>query len=795
MQEQERRQIYAGFYMQHPIEKYHILYESFYGRGMLGNPYGIFCAFEQRKDFAKYEHFWVIKNWKENEKIRKLYESYENVHFVRYMSREYLYHMATAGYLINNLAFPSFYTPRKGQIYFNTWHGTGIEQCGFDARDGNVEARNIIRNFLAADYLLASGSRMKQMYQKSFKLDGIYSGIFLEEGQPRTDILWDCRKEELQKKLQMYGIRMQTQKKLILYIYAETNQEGEPVNGRNIKRRLEELENAVDSNKYQVLIRQRDLTGTEIEGLDQLKHCLIPGAVDLDEVLACTDLLMDEMTGSYYDFMSQKRPVLFLSESVSEGREDLPGPVFRTMKEAGRWIKEERWAKKERGTGFWHREEHRMEDGKCGARILETLIDQKEVRRKSVWEKIRERFARRKEKILFYGSDLRENGVTYSLLSLLDSIDYKKYDVTLLAVLSRQGTNRDKICSVDPRVRVITRFGAANAVPAEQERYRKAMEQGIPEEEKERKALKEYLFREFQRMFGKAEFDHVIEFTGYSPQYGMLLAAAQNAKKYIWQHSDLQSESHKMIKNGPDMQKKLQAVFSLYPFYDKVTACSRSLRNLNREALANGDTWEKFIYVRNSFSAKRVQEDAAQPYDEIEEYRHFQKPDQNDMIYANMGRLSPEKNQKNLIDAFYRLHEEFKDTKLYLLGDGPLKEELENQIRRYHLEQDVIMTGNLDNPFALLRRCDCFVLPSLYEGQPMSVLEVRVLGLPIILSDFSTREDVCMPDGQRIVKKDPDSIYHGMKEVYQNREAVYQFDPKRYNKDVYREFEKMIQGK
>lgn len=49
MQEQERRQIYAGFYMQHPIEKYHILYESFYGRGMLCNSYDKFISIQGRE--------------------------------------------------------------------------------------------------------------------------------------------------------------------------------------------------------------------------------------------------------------------------------------------------------------------------------------------------------------------------------------------------------------------------------------------------------------------------------------------------------------------------------------------------------------------------------------------------------------------------------------------------------------------------------------------------------------------------------------------------------------------------
>ena len=226
-------------------------------------------------------------------------------------------------------------------------------------------------------------------------------------------------------------------------------------------------------------------------------------------------------------------------------------------------------------------------------------------------------------------------------------------------------------------MRVITRFGAPNGTPQEQKRYEKALKQGIPAEAAEREALRQYMEREFRRMFGRADFDHLIEFTGYSPHYGMLFAAVKKGRKYIWQHSDLGRETKKELKKGVSLQQTLGTVFSLYPYYDKIVACSESVRNLNRKTLDSEAAGDKFVYVRNSFSADRVRTDAEVPYDQIEEYRRFQRPEKNCMVYANMGRLSPEKNQKNLIEAFRKLHEEYHDTQLYILGDGPLKEELE----------------------------------------------------------------------------------------------------------------------
>ena len=66
----------------------------------------------------------------------------------------------------------------------------------------------------------------------------------------------------------------------------------------------------------------------------------------------------------------------------------------------------------------------------------------------------------------------------------------------------------------------------------------------------------------------------------------------------------------------------------------------------------------------------------------------------------------------------------------------------------------MILTGNVKNPFAIMKRCDCFILPSLHEGQPMVLLEARECGLPIIVSKFSTVKDSLYPKGQLVIGND-----------------------------------------
>ena len=78
------------------------------------------------------------------------------------------------------------------------------------------------------------------------------------------------------------------------------------------------------------------------------------------------------------------------------------------------------------------------------------------------------------------------------------------------------------------------------------------------------------------------------------------------------------------------------------------------------------------------------------------------------------------------------------ETKLYLAGDGPLRGTLEKQVQALGLKGRVIFLGKLPNEQlpALLNKCEVFVLPSLYEGNPKALLEAMACGLPCLTSDI-----------------------------------------------------------
>ena len=96
-----------------------------------------------------------------------------------------------------------------------------------------------------------------------------------------------------------------------------------------------------------------------------------------------------------------------------------------------------------------------------------------------------------------------------------------------------------------------------------------------------------------------------------------------------------------------------------------------------------------------------------------------------------MGRLSREKNLKELIAAVNELPQ----VKLYIAGDGPEKEALQEQAQN---NKKIVFLGKLPNEQlpALLNKCEVFVLPSLYEGNPKALLEAMACGLPCLTSDI-----------------------------------------------------------
>lgn len=99
---------------------------------------------------------------------------------------------------------------------------------------------------------------------------------------------------------------------------------------------------------------------------------------------------------------------------------------------------------------------------------------------------------------------------------------------------------------------------------------------------------------------------------------------------------------------------------------------------------------------------------------------------------VSVGRLTKQKNQLNLIKAFFIFEKKYSDYKLYIYGEGELHEELDNEIKKMNLNNKVFLEGNVNDIKNRIYDSKMFVLSSDYEGMPNALMEAMALGIPCI---------------------------------------------------------------
>lgn len=120
----------------------------------------------------------------------------------------------------------------------------------------------------------------------------------------------------------------------------------------------------------------------------------------------------------------------------------------------------------------------------------------------------------------------------------------------------------------------------------------------------------------------------------------------------------------------------------------------------------------------------------------------------NEFVVGHAGHFDKQKNHTFIIDIFAELHKKECDTKLLLISDGPEMEEIKNKVVLLGLEQDVIFAGRRGDMDRLYQAMDLFLLPSLWEGLPVVMLEAQACGLPVLVSDAVTKEAKCTKQTQ-----------------------------------------------
>ena len=108
--------------------------------------------------------------------------------------------------------------------------------------------------------------------------------------------------------------------------------------------------------------------------------------------------------------------------------------------------------------------------------------------------------------------------------------------------------------------------------------------------------------------------------------------------------------------------------------------------------------------------------------------------------YIHVGRFHESKNHTFLIEVFEQIHFKDNNSVLLLVGEGPLRAQIESIVLKKNLSLSVFFMGNRDDVSSVLQASDCFLFPSKWEGLPLTVVEAQASGMKCIVSDKITDE-------------------------------------------------------
>ncbi|WP_145650758.1 glycosyltransferase [Bacillus paralicheniformis] len=798
-------------YVSLPIKEKTVLYEAYHGRSISGNCYAIFLKLVQDRDFKDYHHVWVINDISDP-MVEELKRNYQNVSFTSVDSNHYLKYLATSKYLINDTSFPFYFVKRDEQIYINTWHGTPLKTLGLDIKNRGMSThKNIQRNLLHSDYLISPNQFTYEKLLKSHDIYEIYAGKVADIGYPRTDLTLETNGEEVRKTL-----NIPLDKKVILYAPTWRGTVGKENDTSQVL-----LDEVMDIQKsmgddYIVLLKSHYFT-FEYFKKNKLDHLCVPNWYDTNKLLAAVDILITDYSSIFFDFLPLKKPVLFYMIDHQEYEAErgfyldinnLPGPVCENLNELIDKLQNVHILKKEFSEQYdkYLEEFCYNDDGQASKRLVEMIFKKQNQEQLISTETD-------KQKLLFYCGGFYNNGITMSAINLFDHIDYSKYEVTVIDNANEHKDKWKNIRKLNPKVHVLYRPGVFNKTLKETYEHQLVLRRGIYTDSMSKTAPVKAYQRELKRIIGNAKFDIGIDFGGYNKFWSMLFAFGQFNTRSIYLHNDMMEEYNKKINGKYKHRNNLKVIFSLYKHYDKVVSVAKSANEENYKNLRQfiPDADRKMVYVDNVIGSKQILKNKdvkntvqtnGKEYLILREQNEenpnilnifgLTVPKKENYNFINIGRLSPEKGQEKLINSFAQLHKEFPNSKLYIVGDGPLKKQLTLQAETLGLENDIIFAGQLENPFALLDECDCFVLSSDYEGQGLVLMEAMIVGKPIIATDVTGVRSVLEGGLGLLVENTEEALTEAMKKYITEGIEYRTFDYESYNNHALQLFYKNV---
>lgn len=299
------------------------------------------------------------------------------------------------------------------------------------------------------------------------------------------------------------------------------------------------------------------------------------------------------------------------------------------------------------------------------------------------------------KRIAIFQSDLRVGGVQKSLVNILNEIDYSTCTVDVYLY--------DNQCFFDVPSHENLTIHYLSPMPF----WFRLLYFGIA------KALS-------RDVTGGKEYDVVVDFNSYRCECAVGAIRAQAKKRVMWIHNDVEIKR----KNEPKYRILWHFFKGKLKYYDEFVAVSPGIIDGFRRVTGIQD--KPITPISNHIDTSEIFRKVQLPVD-------FQV-DESKLNLCTVGRICHQKGFDILMNYLAEVKKSRSDFHFYLIGDGPDRAALEQQIAELGLRDDVTLLGNQPNPFPYMDKMDGFVLTSRYEGQGMVIWEAKALGLPLYIS-------------------------------------------------------------
>jgi glycosyltransferase involved in cell wall biosynthesis len=141
-----------------------------------------------------------------------------------------------------------------------------------------------------------------------------------------------------------------------------------------------------------------------------------------------------------------------------------------------------------------------------------------------------------------------------------------------------------------------------------------------------------------------------------------------------------------------------------------------------------------------------------------------------DPLFVNIARYQPQKGQRTLIESMERVVEAVPSAKLLVVGWGPLGDELRTSVQERGLTDAVTVTGRVPDIHPYYAAADTFVLPSNFEGLPVTLLEAMAAACPIVATDIPGVREVVVDGatGTLVAPESPKALADALIEMAQH---------------------------